>query len=117
MNDDLNTAVALSVIFELVKLSNRLVDEGSATAGTLKAVEEKFNTLGGDVLGIVRDEYSQAGGDDALLDHLIGMLITQRQEARANKDFAAADAIRDKLIAFGVVLEDKPGGECSWRRK
>ncbi len=77
-----------------------------------------FNTLGGDVLGIVRDEYPQAGGgDDAVLDHLVGMLITRRQEARANKDFAAADAIRDKLIAFGVVLEDKPGGECTWRRK
>ena len=118
MNDDLNTAVALSVIFELVKLANRLMDAGSATAGTLKAIEDMFNTLGGEVLGIVRDEYSQAGAaDDALLDHLVGMLIAQRQEARANKDFAASDAIRDKLIAFGVVLEDKPGGKCTWRRK
>ncbi len=118
MNDDLNTAVALSVVFELVKLANRLMDEGRATAGTLRSIDEMFNTLGGDVLGIVRDEYPQAGGgDDALLDHLIGMLIAQRQEARANKDFAVADAIRDKLSALGVVLEDKPGGECSWRRK
>jgi len=117
MNDDLNTAVALSVIFELVKLAKRLMDDGGATAATLRAVEEVFNTLGGRVLGIVRDEYTQAGADDALLDHLIGLLIAQRQEARARKDFATADTIRDKLGGLGIVLEDRPGGECSWRRK
>ena len=118
MNDDLNTAVGLSVIFELVKLANRLLADSQTTTESLKAVEDMFNTLGGDVLGIVRDEYPQAGGgDDQLLDHLIGMLIAQRSEARANKDFAASDAIRDKLAEFGIVLEDKPGGECTWRRK
>jgi cysteinyl-tRNA synthetase len=118
MNDDLNTAVGLSVIFELVKLANRLLADSQTTTESLKAVEDMFNTLGGDVLGIVRDEYPQAGGgDDQLLDHLIGMLIGQRSEARANKDFATSDAIRDKLSEFGIVLEDKPGGECTWRRK
>ena len=118
MNDDLNTAIALSVIFELVKLTNKLLTHPNTTAQTLKEVENLFNTLGGDVLGIVRDEYPQAtGGDDDLLDHLIGMLIQQRKDARANKDFAASDAIRDNLSEFGIVLEDKPGGECTWRRK
>ncbi|MBE0536139.1 MAG: cysteine--tRNA ligase [Phycisphaerae bacterium] len=117
MNDDLNTAVGLSVIFELVKLSNRLLADGSATAGTLKAVADMFNRLGGDVLGIVRAEYPQAGGgDEALLDHLIGLLIQQRKEARTKKDFAAADAIRNKLTEFGIVLEDSPAG-TTWRRQ
>ncbi len=118
MNDDLNTSVALSVIFELVKQTNKHLTDPKTTAQTLKEVEKLFNTLGGDVLGIVREEYPQAsGGDDELLDHLIGMLIQQRKEARANKDFAASDAIRDNLSEFGIVLEDKPGGECTWRRK
>ncbi len=77
-----------------------------------------FTALGGDVLGIVKDEYTQAGGgDDELLDHLIGMMIEQRKDARANKDFAASDAIRDKLAEFGIVLEDKPGAVTTWRRK
>ncbi|HPD47094.1 MAG TPA: cysteine--tRNA ligase [Anaerohalosphaeraceae bacterium] len=117
MNDDLNTAVALSVIFELVKLFNRLVAESSVTVETLQAVEDTFNRLGGDVLGIVRKEYPHAaGGDEALVDHLIGLLIQQRQEARKKKDFAAADAIRNKLAEFGIVLEDSPAG-TTWRRQ
>ena len=117
MNDDLNTAIGLSVIFELVKVSNALL-EGVASAVTLTAVEAMFTRLGGDVLGVVKDEYAAAGGgDDALLDHLVGLMIEQRQTARKNKDFAASDAIRDKLAGFGILLEDKPGGLSTWRRQ
>ena len=118
MNEDFNTSVGLSVIFELVKLSNKLVEGGKASKGSLQAVDGLFRRLGGDVLGIVKDEYAAAGeGDEELLDHLIGDMIYQRKEAKANKDYAAADAIRDKLASLGILLEDKPGGECTWRRK
>ncbi len=117
MNDDLNTAIALSMIFELVKLSNGLLDDNKVSAATFEAIDKMFTTLGGDVLGIVKDEYPEANaGDDELLDHLIGTLIEQRNNARKNKDFAAADAIRDKLDSFGIVFEDKPG-QTVWRRK
>jgi len=103
-------------MFEMVKLVGALPDEG-VTQTTLEAIDSQFRTLGGEVLGIVKDEYASAGGsDDALLDHLIGLLIEQRQAARKNKHFAAADAIRDKLADFGVLLEDKPGGVTTWRR-
>ncbi len=116
MNDDLNTAVALSVLFEMVKLVAALPDDGVSKA-TLAAIDAQFRLLGGEVLGIVKDDYQTTGrSDDALLDHLIGLLIEQRQTARKNKDFAAADAIRDKLAEFGIVLEDKPGGITTWRR-
>lgn len=115
MNDDLNTAVALSVLFEMVRLVNTLPD--NANNATLEAIDAQFRTLGGEVLGVVKDEYASAGGaDDELLDHLIGMMIEQRKTARANKDFAASDAIRDKLAGFGITLEDKPGGISTWRR-
>jgi cysteinyl-tRNA synthetase len=118
MNEDLNTAIGLSVLFEMVKITNKLLENGKATKGTLQAIDDLFRLLGGDVLGIVKDEYAAAGaGDDELLDHLIGMMIQQRKDAKANKDYAASDAIRDKLAGFGILLEDKPGGECTWRRK
>lgn len=118
MSDDLNTSVGLSVIFELVKIARRICEEGNASQATLKAVDDMFMKLGGDVLGIVKDKYEDSSeGDDELLDHLIGMMIEQRKAAKANKDYAAADGIRDKLTEFGIVLEDKPGGDCSWRRK
>jgi len=115
MNDDLNTAVALSVLFEMVRLVNTLPD--NANKDTLTTIDAQFRTLGGEVLGIVKNEYALAGGaDDQLLDHLISLMIEQRKAARANKDFAASDAIRDKLASLGIILEDKPGGLTTWRR-
>ncbi|MCI0499810.1 MAG: cysteine--tRNA ligase [Planctomycetales bacterium] len=116
MNDDLNTAVALSVIFEMLKLANQVVS-GKTTQATLNAVNDQFIKLGGEVLGIVKDEYAIAGGgDEQLLEHLIGLMIEQRQTARKKKDFAASDRIRNKLTEFGIVLEDSPAG-TTWRRQ
>jgi cysteinyl-tRNA synthetase len=118
MNNDLNTAVGLSVLFELVRLTSGLLENGKTTAATLEAVEGLFRRLGGDVLGVVLDGYPQTcEADEALLDHLIGVLIEQRKEAKVRKDYAAADAIRSRLAEFGIVLEDKPGGITVWRRK
>jgi cysteinyl-tRNA synthetase len=118
MNDDLNTAVAVSVLFELVRLSNKLLADDKTTSGSLQAVDSLFRKLGGEVLGIVKDSYTdKSGGDDQLLDHLMALMIEQRKAARARKDFSASDAIRDKLNEFGIILEDKPGGVSTWRRK
>ena len=117
MNDDFNTSVALSVLFEMVKLSNRLIEDENVTRSTLIKVDDLFGLLGGDVLGIVQEVYpEQAGSDDQLVDELVKMLIEQRTLARKNKDFATADAIRDKLNDAGIALEDKPG-QTDWRRK
>jgi cysteinyl-tRNA synthetase len=117
MNDDLNTSVALSVVFELVKLANELLPQNNVTAQTLEVVDELFSRLGGDVLGVVQDEYQQAGNsDEKVVDGLVGILIEQRSAARGRKDFATSDAIRDKLDEIGIVLEDKPGA-TTWRTK
>ncbi len=117
MNDDLNTSVALSVIFELVRLAQKLLEDKRTTQGTLNIVNVLFDRLGGDCLGIVLDEYPQAGGaDDALTDKLVNVLIEQRNEARKNKDFAKADEIRAKLDEMGIVLEDSPE-TTTWRMK
>jgi cysteinyl-tRNA synthetase len=117
MNDDLNTSVALSVIFELVRLAQKLLEDKRTTQGTLNIVNVLFDRLGGDCLGIVLDEYPQAGGaDDALTDKLVNVLIEQRNESRKNKDFAKADEIRAKLDEMGIVLEDSPE-TTTWRMK
>jgi len=117
MNDDLNTSVALSVIFDLVRLANKLLEEDIVTAGTLDAVDHLFRELGGDVLGVVKDEYDETGaGDEARIDRVVGILIEQRAEARKNKYFAKADELRDKLDEAGVALEDTPEGTL-WRWK
>jgi len=117
MNDDLNTSVALSVMFELVRLAQKLIDDGRATIATFNLVDVLFNRIGGDCLGIVKDEYPQSGtANDELIDKLVNVLIEQRNEARKQKDFARADGLRNKLDEIGIVLEDKPDG-TTWRTK
>jgi cysteinyl-tRNA synthetase len=118
MNDDLNTSVALSVVFELVRLTNNLLEEKETTMETLNAIDVLFSRLGGDVLGLVKDEYPQASAADTeMLDKLVNVFIEQRSNARQREDFVAADALRSKLEEIGVILEDKPGGVTTWRRK
>jgi len=116
MDDDLNTSIALSVIFELVRLADGLVEKPETTAETLDAVDDLFGKLGGDVLGIVRDDYGKVVVDVGMVDSLVKILVDLRNEARKNKDFAAADAIRDKLADLGITLEDTTEGTV-WKKK
>jgi cysteinyl-tRNA synthetase len=118
MNDDLNTAIALSVLFDLVRITNGLLENRKTSRETLSAVNEMFTKLGGDVLGVVPQEYAETAGglNEEAVDKLVGILIAQRAEARKAKDFARADAIRAKLDEAGIVLEDTPEG-TQWRWK
>jgi len=117
MNDDLNTSIALSVIFELVRLANKLLEDINTTAATLNALEVLFSRLGGDVLGIVRQEYPETdGADDELVAKLVDIVIEQRSEARKEKNFVKSDNLRNRLEDIGIVLEDKPD-ETQWRWK
>ena len=101
----------------LIHVFNKLLEDGKATAGTLNAVDDLFSQLGGDVLGIVKDEHPQVGViDDTRLDELVQILIEQRNEARQRKDYAKADELRERLEKIGIVLEDKPDG-TQWRWK
>jgi cysteinyl-tRNA synthetase len=117
MNDDLNTSVALAVMFEFVRDTQKLLENNTINKQTLQAIDGLFKKLGGDVLGIVKDEYEQAGSvDNELMDKLVKILVEQRNAARKQKDYARADEIRKKIDEAGIVLEDTPNG-TSWRVK
>ena len=108
MDDDLNTADAISVIFELVKFINTTADENSP-AEYVKALKEELKSLT-DVMGIIVFPEKEE-----LLDSDIEALIEERQEARKNKNFARADEIRDELLSKGIILEDTRQG-VKWKR-
>ncbi|MEM5343191.1 cysteine--tRNA ligase [Paraburkholderia azotifigens] len=113
MNDDFNTPVAVSVLFELVSEVNRTRDA---------ALARQLHGLGL-VLGLLRREprayLQQAGGsvgENALDVAAIEQKIAARVAAKQAKDYAEADRIRKELLDAGVALEDKPGGLTEWRR-
>jgi cysteinyl-tRNA synthetase len=111
MNDDLNTSIALSVIFELVRLTKGLLEERGVTKETLDAVYDLFGRLGRDVLGIVKDEYPEVGEvTDERFNQLADLTIRLRDEVRKLKKFEIADASRSELHDLGIELQDKPEG-------
>lgn len=111
MDDDFNTPEAFAVLFDIAKAINKAsAQEANDLAGVLQK-------LGG-VLGILQMdpiEYLQSGAGDTDEVAKIEGLIKDRNDARANKNWAAADAARDALNALGVVLEDGAGG-TTWRK-
>jgi cysteinyl-tRNA synthetase len=110
MNDDFNAPAALAVLQELTRQVNTLLNEqGPHTKGTLQAIDTLYRELGGDVLGIIPDE-EEASANAEREEGLIKLLIEIRAEARAKKDWATADKVRNQLKALGIVLEDRPDG-------
>jgi len=109
MDDDLNTANALTVLFEVVKEANQYMLNQNVGRTEIAAYKELLLELTG-VLGIILEQ------EQELLDSEIDALIVERTEARASRNFARADEIRDLLAAKGIVLEDTPQG-VRWRRK
>ena len=107
MEDDFNTADAISAIFELVKLSNSTASENS-TAAYVKWMKAEIERLC-DVMGIITEKKEE------ILDSEIEDMIAQRQAARKAKNFALADEIRGKLLEQGIILEDTREG-VKWKR-
>ncbi len=109
MDDDLNTAGALGVIFELARFINTNVTAGESSGAFADAAITLFTRLNG-VLGLLE----HARKDD--LDDKVQAMIDERQQARKEKNFQRADEIRDKLNEMGIVLEDTPQG-VKWHKK
>ena len=102
MDDDLNTADAVSVLFELVKEINTYISSGKATSGDVEYAAEKFDEMTY-ILGIL---YNREKNED---EEVLG-LLEKRTEARRNKDYKLADMLRDEITARGYSIEDTPNG-------
>jgi cysteinyl-tRNA synthetase len=113
MNDDFNSPEALPVVFEVAKELNRVKDSDSEKAGHLAFILRSL----GEILGIAQqapEAFLQGGqNDDEVAE--IEALIVKRNDARASKNWAAADEARDALNALGIVLEDS-AGKTTWRK-
>jgi len=117
MADDFNTAAALASLFELLRevrpLLGQSPDDGAKAAlGAARAVLEE---LGAGILGVLTLDPLDPAGDtggrsDELVRELVNLIVEIRSEARAARDFARADRIRDALQRLGIVLEDRPDG-------
>ena len=113
LNDDFNTPMALSILFEIAKQINieRINNPNKASTLSIQLIEL------GNYLGILEydaDEYLKQGSE--LSESDISKKIGQREEARCSKDFAMSDQIRDELFELGIILEDSVNG-TTWRRK
>jgi cysteinyl-tRNA synthetase len=111
MDDDFNTPVAMGALHELSREVNSLLNSGEEIGrATLEAIDALYRELGGDVLGIIPEEGTDGGGSVERESRLVEFLIDLRQEARAAKDYAKSDAIRDRLAEIGIILEDRADG-------
>ena len=108
MNDDFNTANAISALFELSHIANVYLKETNTDKEVLQAILSMFDAIG-EVLGI------KVKIEAGLLDEEIEALIEERNQARKNRDFARSDEIRDQLLSMDIVLEDTRQG-TRWKR-
>lgn len=104
MDDDLNTADAISAVFELITAINTAVRDGASKEFAQKSLDTLMELAS--VLGLLQQEFEE----EVVIDDELQALIDERQEARKAKNFARADEIRDLLKARGLILKDTPQG-------
>lgn len=109
MNDDFNSPILIAHLFEAAKYINQ-IKEGTATLSSkdLTLFKNSINAFVFDILGLQNESKSEAEGDK--LEGAVELLIKLRQQARANKDFALSDQIRDELAEVGIQLKDSRDG-------
>lgn len=124
MDDDFNTPLVLAEFQRLRAESNKLLGRGLSRQASV-AIRAAFKELGRVVALFQLDDWqftaslpreSGKHGADTLSDSTIQRKLAERNEARKNKDFARADAIRDELQAQGIIIEDRPDGTSRWKR-
>ena len=111
MDDDFNSPRGIAVLQDLTRDVNTLLNSGAEVgASTLAAIDETYTSLGGDVLGLIPTVEAAESGDGAREKALIELMVEMRAQARADRDYARGDRIREELAALGVVLEDRVDG-------
>lgn len=114
MNDDLNTPIVISHLFDMAKVINTVNDKkATLTQADIDEMKGIFDTFVFDIMGL-KDEAT--GNNTQLLDGLMQMILDVRAQAKSNKDWATSDKIRDSLAALGVSVKDGKDG-ATWELK
>jgi cysteinyl-tRNA synthetase len=114
MADDLNSPMVISALFDWVRIINQAVDaQQSFTAEDIERLKSIINLYVFDILGLRNEKAAEAGGKD-MVSPLVDMLLTMRMEAKANKDWATSDKVRNELAALGFEVKDTKDG-ATWR--
>jgi len=123
LSDDLNTAMALAAVYDLVREVNIAMDKGEFGQGDVAAAQEFLATFDR-VFAVVADDDAQklqalgyADASGALSDAEVEELVADRQDARKRRDFASSDRIRKELADRGIIVEDNRDGSVRWKRK
>ncbi|MBO4635001.1 MAG: cysteine--tRNA ligase [Bacteroidales bacterium] len=107
--DDMNTPVAIAHLFEAVKMINA----GNLSAGDKSALSALFNDIVGGVLGLRDEEAGASGKAEKALEGVMELVLESRKKARAEKNWAESDRIRDMLASFGITVKDTKDG-ATW---
>ena len=114
MNDDLNTPIVISHLFDACRIINTLVDKkATISADDLNELKEVFHLFLFDILGLQKEKGSNDGREEAF-GKVVDMLLEQRMKAKAAKDWATSDKIRNELTALGFEIKDTKDG-FSWK--
>ena len=111
MDDDLNSPMVISALFDYVRLINQIA-EGQATISEADLAELKriFDLYVFDILGLRNEKQEGAAGGSDMLAKVVDMILAVRQDAKANKDWATSDKIRNELTAIGIRVKDRKDG-------
>ncbi len=113
MNDDLNSPIVISHLFDACRVINTLLDKkATISADALKELTTVFRTFALDILGL-KEETGNGNGREEAFGKVVDMLLEQRRIAKANKDWATSDKIRDELASLGFEIKDTKDG-FSW---
>ncbi len=115
MNDDLNTPQAVAILFDVSKNVNATL-AGKANQQFINAAKAFFDDYFVEVFGLLGTSKAESEVGTQVLDGIMELVIKSRQKARANRDFATSDEIRDKLAGLGIAIEDGPDG-TNWKLK
>ena len=114
MDDDLNTPIVIAHLFEGAKMVNNLLaGNDTITAEDLKELKDTFHLFCFDILGLKAEAASNAAREEAF-GHVVDMLLEERAKAKANKDWATSDKIRNELTALGFEIKDGKEG-TEWK--
>ena len=111
INDDLNSPIVISHLFDTVRIINSINDgKETISESDLESLTALFNTFVNDVLGLKAENQAGADTDNNMLAKVVDMVLNLRLDAKANKDFATSDKIRDELATIGITVKDKKDG-------